>query len=57
MTDNNMEFTKAMFDKFVKMYKEAVSKGEWQFIFMDSVFVTAYAKYLIEYLEPRFDHK
>jgi hypothetical protein len=49
----SIEFSRADFQKFKKAYNEAVANGKDQFTFMGNEFVTGYAKYLIEYLEPK----
>lgn len=37
-----------------KAYNKAVKEGKDQFKFKDADFVTGYAKYFLEYYEPKF---
>ena len=46
--------TKEMFIKFKKAYQSALNKSHDSFFFEGNEFLTSYAKYLIEYLEPQF---
>ena len=47
-------YTKEMFIAFKKAYQSAINKQSNSFFFEDNEFLTSYAKYLIEYLEPQF---
>lgn len=47
-------FTKTKFIRFVKLYKRAVKNKRDCFMFEEQSMLTSYAKYLIEYLEPKF---
>jgi len=49
-----IEFNHSTFKRFKAFYKEAMEKGNEDFMFLQKPFMTAYAKYLIEYLEPKF---
>jgi hypothetical protein len=55
MADTTIGWTRPLLDTFKKRYQDAVLKGELQFEFevngVKHDFITAYAKYLIEYLE------
>ena len=42
-----------MLNKFRRAYKTAVKNNEEMFTFDDNVYVVSYAKYLLEYLEPK----
>ena len=42
------------FERLKKAYAQAVEEEAEEFTFDSNVFVTGYAKYLIEYLELRF---
>lgn len=44
----------ADFKQLKKLYKHAVYNKFDKFIFKDREVLTAYAKYMIEYLEPKF---
>jgi hypothetical protein len=44
-------FTSGKIDALRQRYKDAIRKGERQFVFEGHDLLTAYAKYLIEYLE------
>lgn len=43
------------FKELKKLYANAVKEELPQFMFKGRVLVTGYAKYLIEYLEPKFN--
>lgn len=52
--DNNpkqMHFDVAMRERLRTAHKEAVDKGVGQFVFEGNIFVTDYAKYLIQFLD------
>ncbi|HXS14447.1 MAG TPA: hypothetical protein VN734_17240 [Acidobacteriaceae bacterium] len=55
MPDTTIGWTRPLLEKFKERYRQAVLNSEIQFVFeINGVkydFVTAYAKYLIEYLE------
>lgn len=46
-----VEFTAESFKRFKARYDEAVKKSEESFVFEGNEFLTAYAKYVIEYIE------
>ena len=50
-----IEFTLEKYMRFKKRYHEAVGKGEKEFIFEEKEVLTAYAKYLLEYLKSKFN--
>lgn len=50
---SSINFTEKTFLQFVKLYYKSVRDGAEQFEFMSHQFLTAYAKYVIEYLEPK----
>lgn len=47
-------FTRKKLKALTRRYNEAVEKKEEQFVFEGSELLTAYAKYLIQYLESQF---
>jgi hypothetical protein len=49
-----IEWTVSKLKRFKKAYKAATKLGVDSFEFEDNIFVTNYAKYLIEYLAQRF---
>ena len=49
-----MTFNYKTFTKFKAAYKTATMENKEVFIFEGNEILTAYAKYLIEYLEPKF---
>lgn len=49
-----IHFTATLFAEFKKEYERHAAFGREQFVFEGHTFVTSYAKYLIEYLEPQF---
>ena len=49
-----VEFNAESFKKFRARYNEAIEKKEIQFTFEGNEYLTSYAKYVIEYLEPKF---
>lgn len=51
----NLDFDKEMIIELKNEYNKAVEEGREQFPFMDTILITSYAKYLIEYLESKFD--
>jgi hypothetical protein len=51
---NTIEFTRAKLAKLKEMYSHAKANKIEQFQFEGHPMLTAYAKYLIEYLEGRF---
>ena len=55
MGDTTIGWTRPLLEKFKERYRQAVLNSEIQFVFeingVKHDFVTAYAKYLIEYLE------
>lgn len=50
----NITFTPALFRKLKHCYKKAVTEKKDMFVFDGREILTAYAKYLIEYLETKF---
>ena len=51
---NKLEWTIKQFLAFKKAYSVALNQDYDSFFFEDNEFLTSYAKYLIEYLEPQF---
>mgnify|MGYP003334147348 CR=1 FL=1 len=51
---SEISFDKPTFDRLVIEHKYAVEKGRSSFIFDGQEMVTDYAKYLIQFLEPKF---
>lgn len=51
-----IEFNKARYDQFVRAYKTAVKKKQQSFTCFGKEWLTDYAKYVIELLDPRFKH-
>tara|TARA_R110000868_G_scaffold173842_1_gene410255 strand:+ start:1043 stop:1201 length:159 start_codon:yes stop_codon:yes gene_type:complete len=49
-----LEFSKEDFVRLKKEYDQAVSLDKEQFVFDKHILLVSYAKYLIEYLEPKF---
>jgi hypothetical protein len=49
-----LTWTKDKLKRFKKVYSKAVAENEESFFFEGNEFVTGYAKYLIEYLSPKF---
>lgn len=50
---SSISFNEKTFIQFVKLYYKCLRDGVIQFEFMNHQFLTAYAKYMIEYLEPQ----
>lgn len=50
---SSISFNEKTFIQFVKLYYKSLRDGAEQFEFEGHQFLTAYAKYLIEYLEPQ----
>jgi hypothetical protein len=48
-----ISFTKQQFKVFKQSFKVALQKNKDSFIFEGNEFMTSYAKYLIEHLEPQ----
>ena len=51
---SEISFDEATFDRLVIEHKYAVEKGRSSFMFDGNELVTDYAKYLIQFLEPKF---
>lgn len=49
-----MDLDKTSFKLLQKVYTAAVKKKKEHFIFQERVILTRYAKYLLEYLTPKF---
>lgn len=49
----SITFTEKTFIQFVKLYYKSLREETTQFEFMSHQFLTGYAKYMIEYLEPQ----
>lgn len=50
----NIKVNKEYMQGLRKAYNKAVKEGLTQFKYKDSDFVTIYAKYFLEYYEPKF---
>lgn len=50
----NISVNKDYMQGLRKAYNKAVKEGKDQFKFKDADFVTGYAKYFLEYYEPKF---
>ena len=55
--DNKVEFTKARTKRLRKAFDKAIVDGEEDFMFEDLALVTQFAKYMLEFLEPKFGIK
>lgn len=56
MQEQNMvSFNLEGFKRFKKRYDEACEYHEESFMFEDNEYLTDYAKYVIQYLQPKFD--
>lgn len=54
MKNDTITITRVEFITLKRLYTKAVKAGEKQFVFMGRDILTAYAKYLIQYLEGKF---
>jgi len=54
LNQQSLNWTKNKLNEFEEIYKKALKDNNVDFMFEDHKFLTAYAKYLIEYLEDRF---
>lgn len=52
-----IDFDVPKLNRFKKDYKKAVERGRDRFLFEENIFLTAYAKYLIEYLDNEFKQR
>jgi len=52
--EHHIVWTREKLARLIKTHAEAVRTGQAEFDFEGNHFVTAYAKYLIEYLTGRF---
>ncbi len=50
-----MEFDSVRYKLFKKAYINACNENLESFIFDEQDFMTSYAKYVLEYLKPRFE--
>ena len=50
-----MEFDYKKYCRLEQTYKQAVKNGKDHFDFDETVFVTDYAKYVLEYLKDKFN--
>jgi hypothetical protein len=48
-------WTREKRDKFRQLYNKAANRGEDSFVFERHVIVTGYAKYLLQYLDTKFE--
>lgn len=54
---NNVSFDRERYTQLRRSYDQAVAEGKEQFYFDGLTFVTAYAKYVLEYLGTKFDQE
>jgi hypothetical protein len=54
MAENMVEFNAESFKKFKQVYAGALLNNDTKFVFEGNEYLVSYAKYLIEYLEPKF---
>lgn len=52
-----INFTVTKFENFKAQYQEACKKRKSSFIFEENEYLVGYAKYLIEYLNSKFQEK
>jgi hypothetical protein len=52
----DISFNQINYQRFKKDYQTAVKNRVEVFIFQECEFLTAYAKYVIEYLKPNFEN-
>ena len=52
-----MEFTYSRYRRLKQKHKQAVRKGKHEFKFDGTVFITDYAKYVLEHLSGRFNNE
>lgn len=50
-----MEWTKDQYLDLKRQYESAVSDGQEQFVFQDVELLTKFAKYLLEFLDNKFN--
>lgn len=53
---DNISIDRKGYYKLKKMYEKSVQAGDTSFMFMDIEILTAYAKYLLQYLQPKFEN-
>ena len=53
---DNLQFNPEEYTKFKKLYEKAVKDKTEMFVFQDKEILTAYAKYVLEYISPRFEN-
>lgn len=54
MSDNYIEIDARAFEELKRLYSDAVKDKKEMFYFQNQALLTAYAKYLIQYLEQKF---
>ena len=52
---NTLNFDKPLYEKFKKAFADAKAAGQTQLIFDGNNILTDYAKYMLEYLKPKFE--
>jgi len=52
---NNLTFTRQSFGVFEQFYAKAVTGGKDSFLYNDVLILTSYAKYIIEFLNIKFN--
>lgn len=57
MEKNEIVFDEKLFLSLKEEYQKAVEEGRNQFSLNGNLLLTSYAKYLIQYLSPKFERK
>ena len=57
MKNELIEFTAQKYKSLKREFDKAVENNKDQFQFEGKTWVTNYAKYALQYLQPKFDHK
>ncbi len=53
--NESVEFTKQSFSQFKRVYRRTIKAKRQSFMFENKKFLTDYAKYVVQYLEPKFN--
>ena len=53
--NNTVEFNEEVYRRFVKKYEDTVKNKRQSFMFGETEVLCDYAKYVIEYLKPKFN--
>jgi hypothetical protein len=54
MPTHYLDFNKAQFDGFKKAVARAVKNEQPEFEYLGNEYIVTFAKYVVEYLEPKF---